>query len=289
MFKLKFLLKFIVALLFVGLVSYCSYLAGQISNYADLKPVSMLASGKQEKPIFVPTFTKQPKNRCRFVYSYDSVEALGEFRKGEHLDSVVFGCKTDFDIAVKLMHWVRSQWEPGKPSPYPPINAMEILKRIRDGETGGFCAQYCYVFVQAMQSFGYKARYVTIRNHEVSEVFLPSMDRWVCFDPFYDSYYVNEKGFPLSAGKISAAYRISKKISMIGSKKSEIGSNHFARFEYFAVWIKNDHVGNPINFDGIERYKVYLVNSKEDIAEVPLYANYSSFIEDFYEGSWFAD
>jgi hypothetical protein len=264
-------------------------LAGQISTYSALKPASNLGSGKRDKPILVPAFTKEPKNRCRYVYSYDSVETLSEYRKSEHLDSVISGCSTDFDKAIKLMHWARSQWEPGRPSPYPPINAMEILRRIRNGETGGFCAQYCYVFVQAMQSFGFKARYVSITDHEVSEVFLPSMNRWVCFDPFYDSYYVNEKKFPLSVGKISAAFRLHKKIAMVGSKKSEIKSGHFARFDYFAVWTKNDHVGNPINFDGIERYKVYLVNSRQDIEQVPPSANYSSFFVDFYEGCWFAD
>ena len=292
MLKFKISLKFFAAPLFlivIGLVSYCSYVAGQLSNYADLKPVSSLAGQNRQKPIYVPAFTKQPKNRCRYSYSYDAAETLAEYRKSEHLDSVISGCKTDFDTAVKLMHWARSQWEPGRPSPYPPINAMEILKRIRNGETGGFCAQYCFVFVQAMQSIGYKARYVSLNGHEVSEVFLPSMNRWVCFDPLYDSYYVNENKFPLSVGKISAAYRMKKKIEMMGSRKSDSKSNHFSMFEYFAVWIKNDHVANPINFDSIERYKVYLVNSKEDIAEVSPYANHSSNFTDFYEGSWFDD
>ncbi len=264
-----------------------AYLAGQVSVYGRRDTGPLLNRGRRSRPLAVPSFTAREKQRRRYCFSYDTPQTLAALRREEKLDAQIAGCRDDFDAACRLLAWTRRQWEPGRPDPYPPIDAREILKRIRAGRTGGFCAQYCYVFVQAMQSLGFRARYMTLVDHEVCEVYLPSRRRWACFDPLYEATYADASGFPLSVGRISGLVRTGGRVEMKTARLPADVTAHLKKFEYFAVWIKNDHVAGPINFDSLERYKVYLVNSPEDIRRVPSTANYSSFHEDFYENCWF--
>jgi hypothetical protein len=141
-------------------------------------------------PIEVPLFVS-PERVChhlRVHFTFDDAESLRTLRTREKLDKVIAGAKTDMGVFIQLMQWVRGQWSPGRPDPYPPIDATVILDNIRRGETGGFCAQYCFVLVQCLQSLEYKARYVTVKGHEVAEVWSPELSKWVMLDPLYDLY-----------------------------------------------------------------------------------------------------
>lgn len=161
------------------------------------------------KPIHVPLYVDPGSIRhdTLFHFTFDPPGALKQYREAEKLDQVVEDCKNDFETSLKLMKWSRSQWQPGRPDPYPPIDAREILKRIRLKQTGGFCAQYNYVFLQGLQSFGIFSRYVSIQHHEVTEVWIKTHNKWVCFDPLFDNYYTDEQGIPLSVLEISAAIK----------------------------------------------------------------------------------
>jgi hypothetical protein len=80
---------------------------------------------------------------------------------------------------------------------------LEHGRLIRAGETGGFCAQYALVFGQSCQSLGYQVRYCDLasaggeNSHFVPEVYLPSLHRWVVFEPQFGHSYMNEQGAPL--------------------------------------------------------------------------------------------
>ena len=158
----------------------------------------------KKKPIYVPLFIDPEKvvYKARFNFTFDPQEVLIHYRYSENLDVVIKNCIGDLEIAQKLMNWSREQWEPGRPDPYPPINAVKILEEIRSGRTDGFCAQYNYIFVQALQSLGMKSRYVTIKNHEVTEVWISEFKKWVCFDPLYNSIYLSKENIPLSVIEI---------------------------------------------------------------------------------------
>ena len=121
------------------------------SKYGGIKGKEV--KRERSDPITVPLFIPPEKvsHHPRFHFTFDSKEVLRPLRKREQLDKVVTGVKNDIEVFLQLMKWVRSQWSPSRPDPYPPIDAIVILDKIRAGETGGFCAQYCFVLVQCLQ------------------------------------------------------------------------------------------------------------------------------------------
>jgi hypothetical protein len=246
-------------------------------------PVKEVESKKGE-PIQVPLFVplERVQHHSRFRFTFDNEEVLRPLRKREKLDKVLAGAKTDMKVFLRLMSWVRAQWSPGRPDPYPPIDAIVILDKIRRGETGGFCAQYCFVLVQCLQSFGYKARYVTIKGHEVTEVWSPGLSKWVMLDPLYE-LYISKGGIPLSILEIHKNV-IRNQFDMEVHAKKDPGDlrAYLSRYEKFAVWSKNNHVSSPINFFDIERYKIYFLDDPNEQRYVPAGSLYTFFSEDLY-------
>lgn len=237
-----------------------------------------------QKPIEVPPFVPPEKVRHhpRFCFTFDNSETLKPLRKKEKLDQLIAEAKTNMEVFRRLMSWVRAQWSPGRPDPYPPINAIVILDKIRRGETGGFCAQYCFVLVQCLQSFGYKARYVTIKGHEVTEVWSSELSKWVMLDPLYE-LYISKGVSPLSVLEIHNMILRGEQDMEVHVKKDP-GDLHeyLSRYKRFAVWVKNDHVSSPINFFDIERYKIYFLDDPNERMDVPMGSLYTLFPEDLY-------
>jgi len=225
---------------------------------------------------------KKVRHHPRFHFTFDNEEILKPLRKREKLDQLIAGENTDMEVFLRLMKWVRSQWSPGRPDPYPPIDATVILDKIRKGETGGFCAQYCYVLVQCLQSLGYKARYVTVKGHEVTEVWSPWLSKWVMLDPLYE-LYVTKGTTPLSVLEIHNRIIQGEHDLEVHAKKDPGDlSEYISRYEKFAVWCKNDHVFLSINFFDIERYKIYFLDNPEERMYVPAGSLYTFFPEDLY-------
>lgn len=252
------------------------------SNYARIK-AKEVQKGNGD-PITVPLFLPPERvyHHPRFHFVFDSEAALRPLRNREQLDKIVTGTKTDIEVFLQLMEWVRSQWSPGRPDPYPPIDAIVILDKIRGGETGGFCAQYCFVLVQCLQSLGYKARYVTIKGHEVTEVWSPELSKWVMLDPLYE-LYIQNGDIHLSVIQIHNIMRNGEKDLNIYAKQDPgVLKDYIARYEKFAVWCKNDHVSSPINFFDIERYKIYFLDDPNERMYVPAGSLYTFFLEDLY-------
>lgn len=231
-------------------------------------------------PLFVPP--EGVFHHPRFYFTFDNQEVLRPLRKREKLDELVAGTKKDMEVFLKLMNWVRAQWSPGRPDPYPPIDARVILDKTRKGETGGFCAQYCFVLVQCLQSFGYKARYVTVKGHEVTEVWSPELSTWVMLDPLHD-LYVSKGPTPLSVLEIHNMI-IRDEHDLEVHVKKDLGDlrEYLSRYEKFAVWAKNDHVSSPINFFDIERYKIYFLDDPNERMYVPAGSLSTFFPEDLY-------
>ena len=229
------------------------------------------AVARPAAPIRVPMFVDPAlvRRTPRFRFTFDPPEALAELRAEEHLDRVVAGQPGDLERAVALMKWVRGQWEPGIPSPYPPINARVILADIRRKFTGGFCAQYNYVLAQGLQSFGIPARYVSVKDHEVIEARLPDLGRWICLDPLYATWYKDEAGRPLSVLEIHRRQREGKPVLLADAHRVPDLAAHLQSFAWFAVWLKNDHMTAPLNFADLERYKVYFVHDEADARRLP--------------------
>jgi len=252
------------------------------SPYGEMKEKEV----RREKgdPIEVPLFVPPERvfHHSRFYFSFDTAKVLGQLRKKEGLDKIIAGAKTDVEVFSRLMSWVRAQWSPGRPDPYPPINAIVILDKIRKGETGGFCAQYCFVLVQCLQSLGYKARYVTVKGHEVIEVWSPGLLKWVMLDPLYE-LYISKGVIPLSVFEIhTMTLRDEHDLEVHAKKDPGDLRAYLSRYEKFAVWTKNDHISSPINFFDIERYKIYFLDDPAEQMYVPTGSLYTIFPEDLY-------
>ncbi|MFW6158678.1 MAG: hypothetical protein ACOC8E_04905 [Planctomycetota bacterium] len=146
-----------------------------------------------------------------FHYERPDQKDVVAFRKAAKLDEVVKGAKDDFEVLVKLMDWVgscrndrsarkhihngRYTWD---------INRVfEIV----DGEPTvyGHCMTYSEVMCYAAVAMGYvSARHNAVggfrqATHEVCDIWVPSLGKWVYFDPSLTSYYMDKKtGEPLS-------------------------------------------------------------------------------------------
>ena len=120
---------------FIILSAYTLFQYQKIKTRIPVEKTDARAN-KDRKSIRVPQFVALEKvfYRSRFYFTFDSPQTLEKYRETENLDGVVEGWKNDFDLARKLMNWCRAQWEPGRPDPYPPINAIEILREI--GQNG---------------------------------------------------------------------------------------------------------------------------------------------------------
>jgi hypothetical protein len=270
---------------------HAAYKIGHITGEAQCALVLDPSDNRPpvKNPMQVPLFIDlaHVKYETRFHFTYDPVDVLHTYREQEDLDSIVVNVSTHFEKVLRLLHWAREQWEPGRPDPYPPINAQQILQAIRTGQTGGFCAQYNYVFVQAVQSFGMRARYVTIRNHEVTEVWIPEFGKWVCFDPLYTAYYTNQAQVPLSVYEVYKSVKQHTSVLMITQNRIRDTNAHLSQFNTFAIWIKNNHISSPINFVDIEYYKVHFYEEFNELSSsIILHRLTTSSVKDLYGGSY---
>lgn len=153
--------------------------------------------------------TKIVKSNYDFIYEHWKEEKLKQLRETE--DFAKISESTQFKYFLGLCDWVHRQWLRSVPDPYPLSNALDILKDIRSGKTGGFCGQYAYVLADVLKSLGFfNVRYVELwsnkgknQSHFVVEVWSDRYEKWVILDPDYNLYYeIKSTGLPANAYEI---------------------------------------------------------------------------------------
>jgi hypothetical protein len=202
-----------------------------------------------------------PSKARSFYFERSSHPRLVQLREREGLDRVVDGAKTELEQFVLLRDWTKRQWKHSIPNPYPPWDALVILDWIRSGKTGGFCAQYAVVFLQACLSLGYQGRYIDINKeggtgHFVTEVWSNQYAKWIVMDPDYNIHY-ERQGIPLSALELHNAWE-SKRWEeirvVLGPHKGgdqDVYKNKYHLIDYyhhFSVDWRNDHLSRPVPF-----------------------------------------
>jgi hypothetical protein len=147
-----------------------------------------------------------------FVAEHWSEPRLAQLAREERLDAIAAPDQLGHFLA--LTDWTHRQWPTSVPDPYPPCNAVDILREIRAGRTGGFCGQYAYVLADVLKASGYYAvRYVelwddggTNNSHFVVEAWCDEHAKWVVLDPHADLWYAfTGSGLPASAGEVRAS------------------------------------------------------------------------------------
>jgi len=213
----------------------------------------VLAAGGCGRDPVTLRFQKLPSGHV-FLFEMADHPDLNALRNKERLDDVVAGRKRGLPQLEALVQWASNLFPLGSPYPnYPPWDAGIILREIRGGRTGGFCAQYSLVFGQACQSFGYEVRYFDIAesptggSHFLTEVFVPSRNRWVAFDPQFGFWYGTPRGDPLSVLDLHRRVEGHEKESV----RRHPGDGLLARerldlFRHFGFYLRNNFLSFPV-------------------------------------------
>jgi hypothetical protein len=143
-----------------------------------------------------------------FGYERQDQPDLVWLRKTFKLDEVIAGRKTEFEKLRALNTWCTSRkndrtegWNKNR---YYPWNVRETLSEKDGGTVYGHCASFCQVMIAAAGSFGWQGRHVALegyrrKSHEVPEIWINELKKWVWFDPSLDSVYLDAKtGTPLN-------------------------------------------------------------------------------------------
>ena len=177
---------------------------------------------------------------------------LALLRSREKLDEVIGGSATQFVAIMRLMHWARSQWEPGTAFRYPPWDAAEILDLARQHGNHGFCAQYAVVLLQACQSLGIHARYVDLPGHFAVTVWSDDFDRWVLFDPLNDVHYERD-GLPMRGRDLYRAYwtkdvRGLERVAADGTR-SPVPPDDLAFYRLYSISMDANQLSAPVQVE----------------------------------------
>lgn len=196
------------------------------------------------------TSDTQQQSWLRYSWQNPLHPELVKLRKREKLDSVIASGKSEIEKFFLLLTWTRAQWETGSPNPYPAWNANTILSMIRSGKTSGFCGQYSHVLTQSLQSLGYYARYVGLKNHFALEVYWNEGRKWISLDPLYscvlmrkDTYLNTHEAYELiHQGRQSeiSLFNTKTKTGISGEERDKI-LKHYSDYN---IILKADHLSS---------------------------------------------
>jgi hypothetical protein len=146
-----------------------------------------------------------------FKYERPDQPRIAKFRKDAELDKVVAGAKDDFEKLVRLMDWAgscyndRSVHKEEEKGIYAwdidrIFGIVEVEKdgrKVRRPTVYGHCMSYAELLVTAATAMGYKGRHMCMEgfreaSHEVTDIWVPSLGKWVYFDPSLSNYYFDK-------------------------------------------------------------------------------------------------
>ncbi len=141
-----------------------------------------------------------------FHYERPDQKQIARFRQMAKLDEAVAGADDDLGKLVKLMDWVGSchnirgtrRERDGRIYTW---NIGRVFEVDKEGKPCiyGHCMSYAEVMVTAAIALGYVgARHMAVcgfreASHEVCEIWVPSLGKWVYFDPSLTHYYFDKR------------------------------------------------------------------------------------------------
>jgi hypothetical protein len=170
----------------------------------NVKVVRTLAYDEKDKRLYVTRSENVRQHYSSFEFSYEKWDEpkLKVLRARLGLDSLLADADGDWEKINRVRHHVSKQWYHQVPYPnYPAWDALEILDRRDKLGVGGMCVQFSQVFIQSLLSLGYQARFVMAFCHEIAEVYVDELGKWVLVDPesVFDAYeYDTGTGMPVN-------------------------------------------------------------------------------------------
>jgi len=174
-----------------------------------------------------------------------------------------------FSYFLALCDWVHHQWPASNPDPYPLCNAVDILRDIRAGRSGGFCGQYAYVLADVLKATGFfSVRYVELwsgaeknQSHFVVEAWCDEHAKWVVLDPYNNLWYaLRDTGLPASAFEVRSALFGGRPVE---ARPAAPGAavdpgKHMEFYANIAVSLRSDLMRHNAPLDGEDRFRSFL-------------------------------
>jgi hypothetical protein len=200
-----------------------------------------------------------------FIHEHWREEKLGQLFQQENYKDLTAGDELSlFRIACD---WTHRQWKEGYPDPYPLCNAIDILRDIRSGKTGGFCGQYAYVLADVLKSAGfYSVRYVELARedgagHFVVEAWSDDDRKWVVLDPYYNvTFRLVRSGRPANAGEIRESLFGGEPVEAVpaGAAAAVDTAALVPTYRNFAVSLRSDLMRHPRPLGNLDRLDMFL-------------------------------
>jgi hypothetical protein len=170
----------IIIIIFALRLGYNVYNISKLRNYSDYS--SKLATSSKIK--FYYNLNDSNLTRIRIKYKIDSIA------KGEN----------DIDTLINILKWVhnlaRHTMNPSMPDD---MSSDNLIKLIQKGKLIN-CWMYAAIFNESCLSMGFHSRVVGLKPykfnpiecHIVNSVFVPSLKKWIFFDPNFNAYCMDE-------------------------------------------------------------------------------------------------
>lgn len=117
-----------------------------------------------------------------------------KLRQKYELDKVTVGCKSDLEIVLAVMSWVNNLWDHNGYNVPEKNDADYILDQVINHKKEFRCVEYAVVAVACLSALGIPSRDLGLKRedvetaesgagHVVGEAYLPSLKKWIMFDP----------------------------------------------------------------------------------------------------------
>ena len=124
----------------------------------------------------------------------------------------IAGKGSDFEKAKRLLaHFSKRLKHDSMYDNHIPCNSLDLLEYSYENKEHGInCLNKSKILAELCLALGIKARRIIIMpysiydldNHVVTEIFDTNLNKWIMLDPSNNSYFIDEKGIPLSMPEI---------------------------------------------------------------------------------------
>jgi Transglutaminase-like superfamily len=233
---------------------------------------------KGTKPRHLQFETKVENSELQFWYEQNNHnEYLNLLRSKYPIDSLVANTESDTEKALKILHWVHTQWQHDGSNEPQKSDAISILDEAREGKKFR-CVEYGIVATACLNAVGLKARTLGLMIKEVEttkygaghvllEVYLEDLKKWALLDGQWDAVpMVNN--IPLNAVEFQMAI-VKDYEALAISTSSGISKRHYID------WISPYLYYFTIPFDNREGTNLDAkdIKGKSHLMLVPLGAN----------------
>lgn len=151
---------------------------------------------------------------CKNIFEYSDNHDINliTLRKTYGIDDIAIG-KDIVDKVIALMEWVHNElFFVGNNINPPYRNSLSILSVKKQGAL--FCLYQANVLNDVLLSIGIKSRIIRCLPYEYDMdchvgviVFIPERNKWLFFDPTFNTYFTDKIGNPLSIREIREVYK----------------------------------------------------------------------------------